>query len=350
MLFFTEVLIGGLLSGVMYALVALGFVLIYKASGVYNFAQGAMVLFAALTFVSLLEAWGASGPRELLFWAALIVTLGVMIALAFATERLVLRPLVNQPLIVLFMATLGLSFFIEGLAQGIWGNDVHRLDLGIPDSPIDLLNLFGGATPDQAAPAVSAPAVTAAPSGDAPASDEIVVEEVQIAPQRSVQRGGILVSQFDLFAAVIAGMLVTALALFFSKTRAGRALRAVADDHQAALAVGIPLGQVWTIVWSAAGLVALVAGLLWGSRLGVQFSLSLIVLKALPVLIVGGFTSVTGAIVGGLLVGATEKLAEVYFGPLVGGAIENWFPYVLATLFLLVRPQGLFGEKIIERV
>jgi branched-chain amino acid transport system permease protein len=317
---------------------------------VYNFAQGAMVLFAALTFVSLLEKWGVSGPGSALFWAALGATLAVMVALAFATERIVLRPLVNQPLIVLFMATLGLSFFIEGLAQGLWGNDVHRLDLGIPDTPINLLNLFGGTSPESAAPAAPAPEIAPEPATDTPAGDEIVIEEVQIAAPSTVRSGGLLVSQFDLFAAAIAGVLVSALALFFSKTRTGRALRAVADDHQAALAVGIPLRQVWTVVWSAAGLLALVAGLLWGSRLGVQFSLSLVVLKALPVLIVGGFTSISGAIVGGLLVGATEKLAEVYVGPLVGGAIENWFPYVLATLFLLVRPHGLFGEKIIERV
>jgi branched-chain amino acid transport system permease protein len=351
-LFLLEVLVGGLLSGVMYALVALGFVLIFKASGVFNFAQGALVLFAALTFVSFLEMWGVESARDLLFWFALAATLAILVAVAVLTERIVLRPLVNQPLIVLFMATLGLAFLIEGLAQGVWGNDVHKLDIGISDAPINVLALFSEAPASEAA--APAPAEAARPAAGATGQegeDEIVIEEV--APVATVAASGgprLLVSQFDLFAAVVAGLLVTALALFFSYTRVGRALRAVADDHQAALAVGIPLRHVWTVVWAAAGLVALVAGLLWGSRLGVQFSLALIVLKALPVLIVGGFTSITGAIVGGMIVGATEKLAEVYIGPFLGGAIENWFPYVLATVFLLFRPQGLFGERIIERV
>jgi branched-chain amino acid transport system permease protein len=291
--FFFEVLIGGLLAGVMYSLVALGFVLIFKASGVFNFAQGAMVLFAALTFVSLEE-------RGLPPWAALIATLVVMLLLALVIERVVLRPLVNQPAISLLMATIGLTFCIEGLAQGVWGSSVKGLDLGIPDTPFEVK--------------------------------------------------GVLVSQFDLFAAAIAGVLVAILALFFQYTRVGRALRAVADDHQAALSVGIPLQYIWAVVWAAAGAVALVAGLLWGSRLGVQFALSVITLKALPVIILGGFTSIAGAIVGGLIIGATEKLAEVYLGPIVGGGIENWFPYVFALLFLLVRPEGLFGEKRIERV
>jgi branched-chain amino acid transport system permease protein len=354
MLFFLEVLIGGLLSGVMYALVALGFVLIFKASGVFNFAQGALVLFAALTFVSLLEWWGAGSARDVLFWIALASTFAVLVAVAIVTERVVLRPLVNQPLIVLFMATLGLNFLLEGVAQGVWGNDVHRLDIGISDAPIDVLALLGGGDSPGAAAVEPAPVAEAARAAAAPSSedgdDDIVVEEV--APVASVASGGgrLLVSQFDLFAAAVAGLLVTGLALFFSYTRVGRALRAVADDHQAALAVGIPLRQVWIVVWIAAGLVALVAGILWGSRLGVQFSLALVVLKALPVLIVGGFTSIAGAIAGGLIVGATEKLAEVYVGPFLGGAIENWFPYVLATAFLLLRPQGLFGERIIERV
>jgi branched-chain amino acid transport system permease protein len=354
MLFFLEVVVGGLLSGVMYALVALGFVLIFKASGVFNFAQGALVLFAALTFVSFLEMWGVEGARDILFWLALAATLAILVAVAVLTERVVLRPLVNQPLIVLFMATLGLAFFIEGLAQGVWGNDVHKLDIGISDAPINVLALFASETPaPETAPVPAPPEVPSAPSASPgqEGGDEIVVEEV--APVETVAGGGgprLLVSQFDLFAAGIAGVLVTGLALFFSYTRIGRALRAVADDHQAALAVGIPLRHVWTVVWAAAGLVALVAGLLWGSRLGVQFSLALIVLKALPVLIVGGFTSITGAIVGGLVVGASEKLAEVYVGPFLGGAIENWFPYVLATVFLLFRPQGLYGERIIERV
>jgi branched-chain amino acid transport system permease protein len=295
--FFFEVLIGGLLSGVMYSLVALGFVLIYKASGVFNFAQGSLVFFAALTFVGLTE-------HGLSFGVALVVTLAVIVIAGLLIERLVLRPLVNQPQISLFMATIGLSFFIEGLAQLAWGANVRGLDLGIQDEPITQL------------------------------SDAL----------------GINVSKFDLAAAGIAAVLVAALGLFFSRTRIGRALRAVADDHQAALAVGIPLQQIWAIVWAVAGFVALVAGLLWGARNGVQFALTFVALKALPVLILGGFDSIPGAIVGGLIIGATEKLAEVYLGPFVGGGIEGWFPYVLALLFLLVRPEGLFGEKIIRRI
>jgi branched-chain amino acid transport system permease protein len=295
--FFFEVLIGGLLSGVMYSLVALGFVLIYKASGVFNFAQGSLVFFAALTFVGLTE-------HGLSFGVALVVTLAVMVIAGLLIERLVLRPLVNQPQISLFMATIGLSFFIEGLAQLMWGASVRGLDLGIQDEPITRV------------------------------SDAL----------------GINISKFDLAAAGIAAVLVAALGLFFSRTRIGRALRAVADDHQAALAVGIPLQQIWAIVWAVAGFVALVAGLLWGARNGVQFALTFVALKALPVLILGGFDSIPGAIVGGLIIGATEKLAEVYLGPYVGGGIEGWFPYVLALLFLLVRPEGLFGEKIIRRI
>jgi branched-chain amino acid transport system permease protein len=291
--FFLEVTIGGLLAGVMYSLVALGFVLIYKASGVLNFAQGAMVFFAALVFAGMREkGWN--------FWLAAAGTLAVMVLLAFGIERVVLRPLVNQPEITLFMATIGLAFFIEGTAQGVLGAQVHSLDIGVPDVPFSV--------------------------------------------------AGIGISQFDLFAAATAAVLVTALALFFKKTRVGRALRAVADDHQAALAIGIPLRNIWVIVWAAAGFVALVAGILWGCRIGVQFSLTLITLKALPVLILGGFTSVPGAVVGGLLVGASEKLAEVYLGPHIGSGIENWFPYALAVVFLLVRPEGLFGERRIERV
>ena len=291
--FFFEVLVGGLLAGVMYSLVALGFVLIYKASGVFNFAQGAMVFFAATTFAGLVGL----GWRG---WMAFIASLVVMVLFALATERFVLRPLVNQPQISLFMATIGLTFVLEGVAQGIWGSEVRGLDLGIPDAPLEVK--------------------------------------------------GILISKFDLVAAATAAVLVTVLALFFQRTRVGRALRAVADDHQAALSVGIPLERIWALVWGAAGAVALVAGLLWGSRLGVQFALTQVALKALPVLILGGFTSIAGAIVGGLLVGASEKVAEVYLGPLIGGGIENWFPYVLALLFLLMRPDGLFGEKRIERV
>jgi branched-chain amino acid transport system permease protein len=298
MSFFFEVLIGGLLSGVMYSLVALGFVLIYKASGVFNFAQGAMVFFAALTFVGFHE------ELHLNFWLSFVLALAAMVALGLLTERIVLRPLVNQPQITLFMATIGLTFVIEGLAQLFWGSQPHNLELGIQDEPLAWIT----------------------------------------------DSTGMNVSKFDLAAAGIAAALVTSLALFFSRTRIGRALRAVADDHQAALAVGIPLQQIWGIVWAVAGFVALVAGLLWGARNGVQFSLTFLALKALPVLILGGFESVPGAIVGGLIVGASEKLAEVYLGPYVGGGIEGWFPYVLALLFLLVRPEGLFGEKHIDRV
>ena len=297
LVFFFEVLAGGLLAGVMYALVALGFVLIYKASGVFNFAQGAMVFFAALTFVSLTErGWN--------FWLALVVTLAVMVLLGIVTERVVLRPLVNQPQITLFMATIGLTFVLEGLSQLIWGSQPHGLELGIPDVPMEWLS----------------------------------------------QKWNVNISQFDLFSAFVAGGLVAVLAVFFHRTRIGRALRAVADDHQAALAVGIPLQHIWAIVWAVAGFVALVAGLLWGVRNGVQFALTFVALKALPVLILGGFESIMGAIVGGLIIGASEKLAEVYVGPFVGGGIESWFAYVVALIFLLFRPEGLFGEKIIDRV
>jgi len=264
---------------------------------VFNFAQSAMVFFAALTYVGLLE-------EGLSPWLAVLATLVAMIVLALLVERVVLRPLVNQPQITLFMATIGLTFFIEGLAQMAWGANVRGLDLGLEDEPIAWL----------------------------------------------ADRTGVNVSKFDLVAAGVAAILVTLLALFFSRTRIGRALRAVADDHQAALAVGIPLKQIWAIVWSVAGAVALVAGLLWGARNGVQYALTFVALKALPVLILGGFDSVPGAIVGGLIVGASEKLAEVYLGPYVGGGIEGWFPYVMALAFLLVRPEGLFGEKIIRRI
>ena len=292
-IFFSEVVIAGLLTGVMYSLVALGFVLIFKASGVFNFAQGVMVLFAALTLVGLMEH-GAP------VWLALIVTVVVMIALAFAVEWIMLRRLVNQEEIVLFMSTIGLSFVLQGLGETVWGSNVKALDVGIPNASFEV--------------------------------------------------GGILLHEFDLFAAASGAVLVTVLAVFFHYTRIGRALRAVADDHQAALSVGIPLKTIWIIVWSVAGMVGLVAGIMWGAKSGVQFSLSLIALKALPVLILGGFTSVPGAIVGGLIIGVGEKIAEIYWGPLFGGAIENWFAYVLALVFLLFRPQGLFGERIIERV
>jgi len=291
--FLAEVVIGGLLTGVMYSLVALGFVLIFKASGVFNFAQGAMVLFAALTLVGLMER-GVPIPL------ALAITVLVMIVLAMLIERLMLRQLVNQEGIILFMATIGLNFLLEGAGQIAWGSNVKVLNVGIPD--------------------------------------------------KSFEVGGILLNQFDLFAAGIAAVLVTTLAVFFQKTTVGRALRAVADDHQAALSVGIPLKTIWVIVWSVAGIVALVAGIMWGAKSGVQFSLSLIALKALPVLILGGFTSVPGAIIGGLIIGVGEKIAEIYWGPIFGGAIEGWFAYMLALAFLMFRPQGLFGEKIIERV
>jgi branched-chain amino acid transport system permease protein len=291
--FFAEVLIGGVAAGLMYSLVALGFVLIFKASGVFNFAQGVMVLFAALTLVGLME-------RGVPVAMALVLTVAVMVLLAMTIERVVLRPLVNQEHIILFMATIGLNFFLEGFGEMLWGANVKRLDVGIPDT--------------------------------------------------SFKIGSVLVNRLELTAAITAAVLVTVLALFFQKTSIGRALRAVADDHEAALSLGIPLKTIWTVVWSVAGLVALVAGIMWGAKSGVQFSLSLIALKSLPVLILGGFTSVPGAIAGGLIIGVCEKIAEVYWGPLVGGAIENWFAYVLALAFLLVRPQGLFGERIIERV
>ncbi len=293
-----EVVLGGLMSGVLYSLVAIGLVLIFKASGVFNFAQGAMVLFAALSLVRLME-WM---PLPLAFLA----TVAIMVALAWLVERLVLRPLVNQEPIVLFMATLGVTYFLDGFGQTIWGSDIYTLDVGMPKEPKILLeNAF---------------------------------------------EGGILVGMEDVIAAVIAAALVGALALFFQKTGTGRALRAVADDHQAAQSIGIPLGRIWVIVWSVAGVVALVAGVIWGSKLGVRFSLQLIALKALPVVILGGFTSIPGAVTGGLIIGLGEKISEVYLGPLLGGGIENWFAYVLALVFLLVRPEGLFGERHIDRV
>ncbi|MBI4247429.1 MAG: branched-chain amino acid ABC transporter permease [Candidatus Rokubacteria bacterium] len=291
--FFVEVLIGGVAAGLLYSLVALGFVLIFKASGVFNFAQGAMVLFAALTLVGLME-------RGVPVILALLLTAATMVVLAFAIERVVLRPLVNQEHIILFMATIGLTFFLEGFGEMLWGSNVKKLDVGIPDD--------------------------------------------------SFKVSGVLVNKLEMWAAITAAILVAVLAVFFHRTRIGRALRAVADDHEAALSIGIPLKTIWVIVWSVAGLVAIVAGIMWGAKSGVQFSLSLIALKALPVLILGGFTSVPGAIVGGLIIGVGEKIAEVYWGPLVGGAIENWFAYVMALAFLLFRPQGLFGERIIERV
>jgi len=370
---FLETLIGGLLTGVLYSLVALGFVLIFKASGVFNFAQGAMVLFAALTVARLSDkiddrevylghfivvgailgatigaiVWyavrefrargaGAGEGRKLLMlavagaliggvvalihgkgswplWLAVAATASVMGVLAYAIERLVLRHLVNQEGIILFMATLGIAYFLDGFGQTVWGSNIYSINLGMPKEPILLLE--------------------------------------------SVFEGGLLVEPGDLVAGVIAAVLVIVLAIFFQKTRIGRALRAVADDHAAAQSVGIPLKTIWLVVWTVSGLVALVAGMIWGGKLGVQFSISLIALKALPVLILGGFTSVPGAIIGGLIIGAGEKISEVMLAPilvkqfdLAGGGIENWFAYVLALVFLLFRPQGLFGERIIERV
>jgi branched-chain amino acid transport system permease protein len=304
MQFFLEVLIGGLLSGVMYSLVALGFVLIFKASGVFNFAQGAMVYFAAL---SLVGCMGMGAP----LWLAFILAFAIMTVLGIATEKFVLRKMVNQAPIALFMATIGLAFFIEGLAPLLWGNEVRRLDVGLVDEPIPWI----------------------------------------------LDNYDMVISSFDLTAAGLALGLVALLALFFQYTRVGRALRAVADDHQAALSIGIPLQHIWALVWAVAGFVALVAGMLWGARNGVQFALTFTALKALPVLILGGFTSVPGAIVGGLIIGASEKLAEIYIPPVLAGwfggnfgGIEGWFPYVMALLFLLVRPEGLFGEKHIDRV
>jgi len=291
--FLAEVLIGGVAAGLMYSLVALGFVLIFKASGVFNFAQGVMVLFAALTLVGLIE-------RGVPVFLALVLTVVAMVALAFAIEGLVLHHLINQEHIILFMATIGLTYFLEGFGEMLWGSNVKKLDVGIPD--------------------------------------------------RSFMMAGIQMNELELSAAATAAILVVVLGVFFHGTRIGRALRAVADDHEAALSIGIPLKTIWVIVWSVAGIVAIVAGIMWGAKSGVQFSLSLIALKALPVLILGGFTSVPGAIAGGLIIGVGEKIAEVYWGPLVGGAIENWFAYMLALVFLLFRPQGLFGEKIIERV
>jgi branched-chain amino acid transport system permease protein len=306
---FLETLFGGLMVGTLYSLIALGFVLIYKASGVFNFAQGAMVLFAALAmarFAEWIPQWlgihNKFVDNALGFSGAVLV----MIALAWLIQKLVLSRLVNQEGITLLMATLGITYFLEGAGQMMFGNDIYKIDIGLPKDPIFL---FQGTFP-----------------------------------------GGILVSQEDLAAALIAAILVAVLALFFQKTKTGRALRAVADDHQAAQSIGIPLDRIWIIVWSVAGIVALVAGMIWGSKLGVQFSLSLVALKALPVVILGGLTSIPGAIIGGLIIGVGEKLSEIYLGPYLGGGIEIWFAYVLALVFLLIRPEGLFGEKIIDRV
>lgn len=306
---FLETLFGGLMAGMLYALVALGFVLIYKASGVFNFAQGAMVLFAALAmarFAEWLPAWTGIDNPVATTTAAFVIAGVIMFVVAWAIEKLVLRHLVNQEGTTLLMATLGIAYFLEGLGQSVFGNAIYKIDVGMPKDPM------------------------------------IAFE--------SLFEGGVLINKEDLIAAVIAAVLVALLSLFFQRTATGRALRAVADDHQAAQSIGIALNRIWVIVWCVAGVVALVAGMIWGSKLGVQFTLTTVALRALPVVILGGLTSVPGAIIGGLIIGVGEKLSEVYLGRYVGGGIEIWFAYVLALVFLLLRPQGLFGEKIIDRV
>jgi branched-chain amino acid transport system permease protein len=309
MAFFLETLIGGLMAGMLYSLVALGFVLIYKASGVFNFAQGAMVLLAALAmarFAEWIPLWTGLDNKIIANILAFLLAGVVMFIVAWAAEFLVLRHLVNQEGATLLMATLGISYFLDGVGQTIFGSDIYKIDIGMPKDPVFLFE--------------------------------------------SVFEGGILVNKEDVYAACMAATLVILLSIFFQKTKTGRALRAVADDHQAAQSIGIPLNRIWFIVWCVAGVVALVAGMIWGSKLGVQFSLTTVAMRALPVVILGGLTSVPGAIIGGLIIGVGEKLSEVFLGPYVGGGIEIWFAYVLALVFLLFRPQGLFGEKIIDRV
>ncbi len=309
MAFFLETLMAGLMVGMLYSLVALGFVLIFKASGVFNFAQGAMVLFAALTmarFSEWIPQWTGIESRLLANLVAFVIAGLIMCIVAWFIERLVLRHLVNQEGTTLLMATLGIAYFMDGLGQTIFGSGIYKIDIGMPKDPVFVLD--------------------------------------------SVFPGGLLINKEDLYAALIAAVLVATLSLFFQKTSTGLALRAVADDHQAAQSIGIPLNRIWVIVWCVAGVTALVAGMIWGSKLGVQFSLATVALRALPVIILGGLTSVPGAIIGGLIIGVGEKLSEVYLGPFVGGGIEIWFAYMLALVFLLFRPQGLFGEKIIDRV
>jgi len=307
--FFLETLFGGLMAGMLYSLVALGFVLIFKASGVFNFSQGAMVLFAALAmarFSEWIPKWLGFNNLIVANILAFIVSVALMVLVAWLIERLVLRKLVNQEGITLLMATLGISYFMDGAGQLMFGSATYKIDVGMPKDPMIVLeNTF---------------------------------------------EGGLLLSKEDLYASAAAAVLVILLSIFFQKTKTGRALRAVADDHQAAQSIGISLSRIWIIVWSVGGIVALVAGIIWGSKLGVQFSISLVALKAFPVVILGGLTSVPGAIIGGLIIGVGEKLSEIYIGPMLGGGIENWFAYVLALAFLLVRPQGLFGDKIIDRV
>jgi branched-chain amino acid transport system permease protein len=309
MAFFLETLLGGLMAGMLYSLVALGFVLIYKASGVFNFAQGAMVLFAALAMARFSEwvpMYTGIDNRIAANVLAFIAAAALMFVVAWVIERLVLRHLVNQEGTTLLMATLGIGYFLDGMGQTVFGSAIYKIDIGMPKEPIFA---FDGLFP-----------------------------------------GGLLINKEDLYAAMIAAVLVILLSVFFQKTSTGRALRAVADDHQAAQSIGIPLNRIWVIVWCVAGIVALVAGMIWGSKLGVQFSLTTVALRALPVVILGGLTSVPGAIIGGLIIGVGEKLSEVFLGPYVGGGIEIWFAYVLALAFLMFRPQGLFGEKIIDRV
>jgi branched-chain amino acid transport system permease protein len=307
--FFLEALFGGLMAGMLYSLIAIGFVLIYKASGVFNFAQGAMVLFAALAmarFAEWIPLWTGLQSKALATLIAFVLAMAVMVVVAWLIEKLALGRLVNQEGITLLMATLGIAYVLDGVGQMLFGSDIYKIDVGMPKDPMFLME--------------------------------------------GTFQGGVLINKEDLYASLIAACLVIALSLFFQKTPTGRALRAVADDHQAAQSIGIPLSRIWVIVWSVAGFAALVAGIIWGSKLGVQFSLSLVALKALPVVILGGLTSVPGAIIGGLIIGVGEKLSEIYLGPYFGGGIEIWFAYVLALMFLLVRPQGLFGEKIIDRV
>ena len=324
LVFAMEVILNGLMAGVLYALVALGFVLIYKASGIFNYAQGVMALFAAMTLVGVMKGqvpfahlinaifgthvhyFGWNVPALL----AIILTMAVMVFLAWAVQRFVMRHLVGQEPIILFMATIGLAYFLEGVADLMWGSEIKTLDVGLPQG----INLW--------------------------------IDETTF----NIFDYGFFIDNLDIVATVIAALLVAALVAFSQYTKQGRAMRAVADDHQAALSVGISLNFIWIMVWSVAGFVALVAGIMWGTKSGVQFSLSLIALKALPVLMLGGFTSIPGAIVGGLIIGVGEKLFEFALGPALGGATENWFAYVLALIFLVFRPQGLFGEKIIERV
>ena len=307
--FFLETLFGGLMAGMLYSLIALGFVLIYKASGVFNFAQGSMVLFAALAMARFAEwfpQWLGFDSLVLANLLAFVAAILVMVIVAWLIERLALRGLVNQEGITLLMATLGIGYFLDGSGQLLFGSATYKIDIGMPKDPMIVLeNMF---------------------------------------------EGGLLLNQEDLIAALISAVLVTLLTIFFQKTRTGRALRAVADDHQAAQSIGIPLSRIWVVVWSIGGIVALVAGIIWGSKLGVQYSISLVALKAFPVVILGGLTSIPGAILGGLVIGVGEKLSEIYLGPFVGGGIENWFAYVLALAVLLFRPQGLFGDKIIDRV